>query len=363
MPAADASSVDERAAAARRLLRAAVEERACPAVAIEVGRRQAPLWTEAFGRLTYDSDAAACSADTVFDLASLTKVVSTASIAMQAVAAGQLDLETQVRKLSPHWRGEDRADVTLRHLLDHSSGLPAHRALWREVQAPADVESAIAALPLDRPPGTAAVYSDVGFILVGLLLERALGARLDELFAPIGRTLGPTMGFCPSPAIQARLAPTEFDPWRGRLLVGEVHDENAALLRGVAGHAGLFGTVQEVGAFARLVLATFEGPTIIGTVDAMRTFAARSRVPQSSRALAWDTMLPTSSCGTKLSGKAIGHTGFTGTSLWLDPSMDLYVALVSNRVHPSRANTRFQALRPDVHDAVVDGFSAFSGTT
>jgi CubicO group peptidase (beta-lactamase class C family) len=220
------------------------------------------------------------------------------------------------------------------------------------------IEAAIGAAALDRPPGTAAVYSDLGFILLGLMLERLGGARLDDQFEPIARACGPTLGFSPPAAWRERIAPTEFDPWRGRLLRGEVHDENAAVLEGVAGHAGLFGTAAEVGAFARLALATFRTPTIVGTPDTMRTFAARSSVPGSSRALGWDTMLPTSSCGTRMSASAIGHTGFTGPSLWIDVERDLYLVLLTNRVHPTRDNVRLRALRPRIHDAIVDAIEA-----
>jgi CubicO group peptidase (beta-lactamase class C family) len=198
------------------------------------------------------------------------------------------------------------------------------------------------------------VYSDLGLMLLGLILERLGEAGLDAQFDPIARACGATLGFCPPAPWRDRIAPTEFDPWRGRLLQGEVHDENAALLGGVAGHAGLFGSVGEVGAFARLALATFRTETRLGTPATMRAFATRSAVPGSSRALGWDTMLPTSSCGARMSASAIGHTGFTGTSLWLDVERDLYVVLLTNRVHPTRENVRLRALRPRIHDAVVD---------
>jgi CubicO group peptidase (beta-lactamase class C family) len=152
-------------------------------------------------------------------------------------------------------------------------------------------------------------------------------------------------------------APTEADEWRGRVLQAEVHDENAAALGGVAGHAGVFGTAGAVGAFARLVLATLTRSTVLGTPEELRQFVTRSSVPGSSRALGWDTMLPTSSCGTRMSARAIGHTGFTGTSLWIDPEQDAYVVWLTNRVHPTRANDALVALRPKLHDAVMDGLS------
>ena len=150
--------------------------------------------------------------------------------------------------------------------------------------------------------------------------------------------------------------PTEFDPWRGRLLVGEVHDENAWALGGAAGHAGLFGSAAAVGRFARSIASGFQGrPTVAGAA-AFDRFMTRTQVPGSSRALGWDTMLPTSSCGRRMSARAVGHTGFTGTSLWIDPAADAYVVLLTNRVYPTRTNEQILAIRPALHDAVMDAF-------
>jgi CubicO group peptidase (beta-lactamase class C family) len=270
----------------------------------------------------------------MFDLASLTKVIATASIAMRRAADGTLPLETRVADRLASWRGTDRANVTVRHLLDHSSGLPAHARLFEQAEGHLAFERAIAALPLATPPGAAAVYSDLGFMLLGFLLELAGGAPLDVQWRELELPLPLPLQYCPPAALARDIAPTERDPRRGRLLQGEVHDENAAALGGVAGHAGLFGSV--------------------GAPAQMREFADRSRVPGSSRALAWDTMKPTSSCGSRLSPTAIGHTGFTGTSLWIDEAKDLYVAFLTNRVHPTRENEALIALRPKLHDAVVE---------
>ena len=165
------------------------------------------------------------------------------------------------------------------------------------------------------------------------------------------------LAFHPPRAWRSRCAPTEIDEWRGRLLTGEVHDENCWALGGAAGHAGLFGTAAAVGAFARAVLRTLAGEPILALPETMRTFVARSDTPGSSRASGWDTMLPTSSCGTRLSPTSIGHTGFTGTSLWIDWERDLYVVLLTNRVHPSRENTRIRQIRPRIHDAIVDALT------
>jgi CubicO group peptidase (beta-lactamase class C family) len=160
--------------------------------------------------------------------------------------------------------------------------------------------------------------------------------------------------FAPPALWRARIAPTEYDAWRGRLLVGEVHDENAAALGGIAGHAGLFGTAAAVGSYARHLLQVLDGRNGVVRRTTLEEFITkRSDVPGSSRALGWDTMLPTSSCGSKMSPRAFGHTGFTGTSLWIDPEKNVYVVLLTNRVHPTRENNAIKQVRPAVHDAVM----------
>jgi CubicO group peptidase (beta-lactamase class C family) len=328
--------------------------RASPAAVVEVGARAGVRWQEAFGRLTYAGDAPVCTVETIFDLASLTKVICTTSLVMRLVARDELTLNTRVAEVLEVWRGADREAITIRHLLDHSSGLPGVVRFWERHAGRDAFLRALLELPLDRAPGAKSVYSDAGFLLLGFVIERIAGARLDQPFAPMEASLG-EIGFLPAPRLRPRIAPTEHDPWRGRVLVGEVHDENAAALGGVAAQAGLFGTVEAVGAFARLVLSTFDDATLLGAPDLMRTFARRSAVRDSSRALGWDTMRPTSSCGTRMSPTAIGHTGFTGTSLWIDWERDLYVVLLTNRVHPTRANERLVGLRPRIHDAIVDG--------
>lgn len=339
-------------AAPRLVLEQGLADRAFPAATVDVGTRHGSRWQASFGRFTFDDDSPACTAETIFDLASLTKVIATASIAMTHVAAGRIRLDAPVGDFMDGWSVGDRAAITIRHLLDHSSGLPAHLRAWTEAAGRAEYERLIAALPLERAVGSSAVYSDVGFMLLGWVLERVGNAPLDRQFhALLGRALDPIQ-FRPQAGLYERTAPTEFDPWRGRVLCGEVHDENAAALGGVAAHAGLFGTADAVGRFARLVMETLHAPTVLGTPELMRTFAQRSSVPGSSRGLGWDTALPTSSCGHHASASAIGHTGFTGTSLWIDWERDRYAVLLTNRVHPTRANQKLVALRPAFHDAL-----------
>ena len=338
-----------------RLLETAQAARAFPAATIEVGRRDGAIWQHATGRLTYAADAAPTTSGTRFDLASLTKVIATAPLLMQLITARRLLLSTPVRTLIPEWRGRDRHDVTVIDLLEHCAGLTAWWDLYKRNHSAREFAREIGSLPLEYRPRSRSIYSDLGFLLLGFIIAESGQQQLDAQF---DRLLGDTgLLFRPPPDRRADIAPTEDDTtWRRRLLVGEVHDENAAELGGVAGHAGLFGSAPAVGAYARLVLETLGRPTRLGAPWLMQRVLRKSRVPRSSRALAWDTMLPTSSCGTRLSRAAFGHAGFTGTSLWIDPMRDLYVVLLTNRVHPARpadGDDALRRLRPQVHDAVV----------
>ena len=331
-----------------------LETRAFPAASVDVGTSHSSIWQEAFGRLTYQDDAASASVDTVFDLASLTKVIATASIAMHQVEAGLVTLDTRVGDVLPACGQSAAGAIAIRQLLDHSSGLPAHLRLWERASGREAFLSAICAAPLDREPGVASVYSDPGFMLLGFVLEASGRATLEvqfETLRAVAEGAGPLL-YRPPADLFERIAPTEFDQWRRRLLRGEVHDENAAALGGVAAHAGLFGTAASVGAFARAVLRTFTEPTELGTPESMKLFSAKTGLPGSSRALGWDTALPTSSSGTRMSDRAIGHTGFTGTSLWIDPGRDMYAVLLTNRVHPTRKNEKLLPLRGRFHDAL-----------
>ena len=354
--------------AADAVIQDAIAARAFPAATVEVGMRGAVAWRKAFGRLSYDDDAAETTLETIFDLASLTKVMATATLAMRAMDEGLLRLEDPVADWIREWRGADREQVTIRDLLEHTSGLTSYLPLFRDYTGRAEFQDAISSLPLEYPPRSRAVYSDLGFMLLAFVIEdarsRASANRtpgaFDQAaaFANQFRRIGllvtdQPLTFSPPREWRHRTAPTEHDPWRGRTLRGEVHDENAWALGSAAGHAGLFGTASAVGAFARAVLHTLHDEPILARTETMRTFVARSSVPGSSRALAWDTMRPTSSCGTLMSQSSIGHTGFTGTSLWIDWERDLYVVLLTNRVHPTRENDAIRLIRPRFHDAVI----------
>jgi CubicO group peptidase (beta-lactamase class C family) len=359
----------ERFAAAAALLREAIAGGAFPAASVEVGRAAGPLWRDATGRLTYDSDAPPVDRETIFDLASLTKVIATTTLAMRAVDDRRLNLDDRVSAWLGEWKGTDRTDVTIRDLLSHASGLTAYLPFFRDYTGRFEFEHAICSLPLEYAPRTQSLYSDLGFMLLGFILEDAQPS--GPAFRGTPGTVDPSrslatqfhrlasfftaepLRFSPPRAWRVRTAPTEIDGWRGRLLAGEVHDENTWALGGAAGHAGVFGTAAAVGAFARAVLRTIADDPILASPETMRAFIARRDIPGSSRALGWDTMLPTSSCGTQLSPRAIGHTGFTGTSLWIDWERDLYVVFLTNRVHPTRTNEAIKRVRPRLHDAIV----------
>ena len=340
---------------ARSVLEQAIAAHAFPAAVVEVGDATQPRWRDAFGRLTYDGGAPQADLDTIFDLASLTKVIATAPLVMRQIERGRLALDDRVATLLPGWQGDDRADVTLRDLLAHCSGLPAHRPLFRDHAGRAAFERAIVETSLEYAPRTRSIYSDLGFMLLGFILEDVapLPAQFDAMRLQMGGIQ--ELQFHPPAIWRSRLAPTSVDPWRGRLLVGEVEDENAAALGGAAAHAGLFGTAGAVGACARHLLQVLAGRVGTFQADTLRTFITRRPdVPGSSRALGWDTMLPTSSCGTRLSPRSFGHTGYTGTSLWIDPERGAYVVLLTNRVHPARGNDAIAAVRPALHDAVIE---------
>ena len=336
------------------ILVAGVADGAFPAASAEVGTHDGIVWTGAYGCLDLETGHEAAT-DAVFDLASLTKVVATTTLVMRAVDEGRIGLADRVRRWLPAWRGAERDAVTIEDLLTHSAGLTAHLPFHRDHSGRAEFEHAICTLALEYPPRTQALYSDLGFMLLGFILVDSDGGRpLDRQFRALAeaRRWG-DLRFRPPADWRRRTAPTEFDAWRGRLARGEVHDENAWALGGVAGHAGLFGSVRAIGAFARDVLRGWRGNDSLVATATLTRFLAKSAVPASSRALGWDTMLPTSSCGTRMSPEAVGHTGFTGTSLWLDPRAGAYVALLTNRIHPTRANDAILAIRPAFHDAVM----------
>lgn len=364
----------------RSVIRAAVEERVTPGASVLVARRGAVLLHEGFGRLTYEEDAAPVTADTIYDLASLTKVVGTTTLAMLLTEAGRLDLSLPVSAYLPEFTAEApsgeererRRGVVVADLLAHCSGLPAWIQFYLEFDPEArglPVEEArrrvfdrILGAASEYEPRTVTVYSDNGILLLGEILERVAGEPLDSLaqrliFEPLSMR---DTGYRPAPDLLERIAPTEDNPWRKRLVRGEVHDENTVVLGGVAAHAGLFGTTGDLGVFAQMLLngGAMHGVRLL-RADTVARFTRRAdRVPGSSRALGWDTPSRTSSggpssAGSYFSAASFGHTGFTGTSIWIDPEREAFAVLLTNRVHPTRENDGIVRLRPAFHDAVL----------
>ena len=336
-----------------QVLRSAVASRITPGAAVSIVGASGEIAHLVEGSLTYTADADAVSRETVYDLASLTKVLVTTTLLADLALREQLDLDQPVREVLPIWQQGPLTMVTPRHLLTHAAGLPAHLPLYRTCAGrPAYLEALDRLTPV-TPVHTVSVYSDLGFIALGLLIERITGQSLDEAFR---RWLSsvfeaqPLLTFRPGETMRLPVAPTEWDPWRQRLLRGEVHDENAFALGGDAGHAGLFGTAAAVGRVAAWWLQR------VVEREAWRRWTMPCDVPGSSRALGWDTMRPTSSCGPFFSATSFGHTGFTGTSLWIDPVRQTGVVLLSNRVHPSRAGDRMQPFRRRLHSAVAHDF-------
>jgi CubicO group peptidase (beta-lactamase class C family) len=312
------------------------------------------------GRLGLD-DATVPDRGTLYDMASLTKVVALTTVAMMAVDEGKLDLDAPVVQYLPDFsRGTGpKTSVTVRDLLLHDSGLPAHRRLWEETFVREGAILRTLTSDLNRAPGEQMVYSDLGAITLTTILEQLYDQRFDALFAEkVSRPLGMTRTrFLPPRGWRSAIAPTEQDPWRGRMLRGEVHDENAGRLGGVSGHAGLFSTADDVLRFTEWALAGARGERVEGSLQPPRQFAewtmTQNRPAGSSRALGWDTPSGRSSAGTIMSARSFGHTGFTGTSIWIDPPRRTIVILLTNRVHPTRITPQFTPVRPLVADAVM----------
>jgi len=344
---------------------------AFPGAVVAVGRRNyvdRMLLLAAVGHYGAD-DARPVTTETVYDLASLTKVIGLTTAAMMLVDSGKLDLDAPVQRYVPAFQGANKERVTIRHLLTHSSGLPAWRPLYAETRTRAEALALVDTTPLLRQPGDTFVYSDLGAMVLTQAVEAIAGERLDSLlanrvFGPLGM---PSTRYLPPESWRSRIAPTENDTvFRHRLMRGEVHDENAGRLGGVSGHAGLFSTAPDLARFAQWLLydrlAPDSGmlictdactPTPWITPQVVRQFTHRQNLPAgSSRALGWDTPSENSSAGTKFGPNSFGHTGFTGTSIWVDPDRDIFIILLTNRVNPTRTSTKIFQVRRRVADLV-----------
>jgi CubicO group peptidase (beta-lactamase class C family) len=344
----------------------AIAEKAFPGATLAVGYR-GRVSVHAFGKLSYDAKAAATNPNTMYDIASLTKVVATTTLVAKLAEgdfAVPLDLDARIERYLPEWAGGPNAGwrhrVTVRHLMSHTSGLPAFKEYWRTSKGKADTLGRIFAEPLEYEPGTKEIYSDLGIILMAEIIERLTGRKLDDLaksaiFSPLG--MKDTM-YRPPKKLWPQIAPTEIDnQLRHRLVQGEVHDENAFAIGGVSGHAGIFSTAPDLAAFCQMLL---NGGVYAHQRILRRATIAQFTTPQQlsggTRTLGWAVPTEGGSSGHYFSAHSFGHTGFTGTSIWIDPDRQLFVVLLTNRVHPTRENSKMHQVRPALHDAVMQAF-------
>ncbi len=356
---------DKQFSRAFAVIREAIEQRAFPAATLAVTHRGSLIALRGFGRFTYEDDAPVVQPDTIFDLASVTKVVATTAVAMLLHERGQLPLDIPLGHFlpdfvarAPRHQQATREGLTLLMLLAHSSGLPAYEKLFEVAGSRDELVRAALTTRLVAAPGARAEYSDVGFTLLGEVLARQAGLALDlfarqEIFTPLGMA---HTRFCPPAEWKPRIPPTEDDrTFRKRIIQGEVNDENASVMGGVAGHAGVFAPAIDIARFAECML---RGGAPILKPETVQLFTRRVESPaDSSRALGWDTPSPPASSGTHFSAVSFGHLGFTGTSLWIDPTRQLSVTLLTNRTWPNRMSQAIRQVRPLVHDAIVEALA------
>jgi beta-N-acetylhexosaminidase len=341
----------------------AIADKAFPGATLAVGYR-GKVSVHAFGNLSYGAKAPATSPRTMYDIASLTKVVATTTLVAKLAEgdfAVPLDLDAKIERYLPEWvsgpNAEWRHKVTVRHLLTHTSGLPPFKEYWRTSRGKQDTLTRIYAEPLEYEPGTKEIYSDLGIILMAEIIERLTGRTLDDLakstiFSPLGMK---DTRYRPPKIVRQWIAPTEIDNnLRHRLVQGEVHDENAFAIGGISGHAGLFSTAPDLAAFCQMIL---NGGVYAHQRILRRSTVAQFTTPQhlsgGTRTLGWAVPTEGGSSGHYFSAHSFGHTGFTGTSIWIDPDRQLFVVLLTNRVHPTRENMKIAQVRPALHDAVM----------
>jgi CubicO group peptidase (beta-lactamase class C family) len=348
---------DRRFSSAFAILQQAISEHVFPgaSTAVTVGGKLV-AW-KALGRFTYEMESPAVEVRTLYDLASVTKVVGTTAMAMVLYERGELDLDMPVASIIPEFASDDarRHDIAIRHLLAHSSGLPAYEKLFLRAHTRSELLASAFRVPLRVDPGTRVSYSDIGFIVLGEALARIASATIDEfcrkeIFGPLGMA---ETTFNPPGDLRRHIPPTVDDrTFRKRVIQGEVNDENASVMGGVAGHAGLFASAFDVATFAHMMLT---GGRPILRPETVSLFTRREIEPEgTSRTLGWDTPSAPSQSGNHFSPNSFGHLGYTGTSLWIDPDKELSVTLLTNRTWPDSQNQAIKQVRPRFHDAIVE---------
>jgi len=343
-------------------VRSAIREGVFPGAALAIGRHDTILFTKGYGRLTWRATSPAVSIDsTLWDLASLTKVVATTPALMLLVEQGKVVLDSPVVRYVPEFNSPGTAGITVRHLLTHTSGLRATLPLREAPDSAAALRMVLTTVPV-VPPGTRMVYSDLNAILLGEIVRRVTGQTLDAfvthaIYAPLG--LNQQLLFRPPKRLEKRIAPTNL--WHGHPIAGVVNDPSAWMLGGVSGNAGVFATAQGVARFAQFMLndgVLSDRPRLLRkeTVRQFTAIAVPARRGASARTLGWEA-LPTgeetSSAGTLFGPHSYGHTGWTGTSLWIDPDRDLFVLLLTNRAFDPKVRRSFTKLK-EVRGRVAD---------
>ena len=335
----------------------AIKDSAFPGAVVLVEKDGKIIFDKAFGHFTYNKNSPIIKLSTLFDLASLTKVISTTTCTMICYDRGLFKLDDKVSKYIPEFAQNGKGEITIRNLLLHNSGLPAYKRYYEMYNNAANVWNDICSTKLKYPIGTKTVYSDLGIITLGKIIEKVTRMPLDkfaqkEVFNPLG--MKNTM-YNPPDSLKKYCAPTEYDKyWRHRQIQGEVHDETASLLGGVAGHAGLFSTAGDIAKVLQMLLqdGKFNDKQIIKS-STVKLFTKRQS-EKSTRALGWDTKSASgSSAGNLFNADSYGHTGFTGTSVWTDPERKLFVIFLTNRVYPTRENHKIYKVRPALHNAVI----------
>jgi len=361
MPEPAYQQQDQVFSRAFELLSQAIDQRAFPSASAAVTHRGKLVCLKAFGHFLYESDTPETTTASIFDLASLTKIVATTTMAMILYERGLVDLEMRVSSVLPEFKTDDprRLQVTLHMLLAHSAGLPAYEKLFLKAHDRDELVGAALHTRLKHDPGSAVEYSDIGFIILGVALERLAQDALDhfcrhEIFGPLGMA---HTTFDPPLHWWSMIPPTADDQsFRGRIIQGEVQDENASVLEGVAGHAGLFATAEDLAIFAHTML---QGGRPIIRPETLTLFTRRESTPAgTSRALGWDTPSVPSQAGKYFSEHSFGHLGYTGTSLWIDPEHQLSVTLLTNRTWPDCKTEAIKQIRPAFHDAVVEALES-----
>jgi CubicO group peptidase (beta-lactamase class C family) len=358
----------------------AVQREAIPGATIIVRKGGEVAFEGAFGHRTLQPERAPMRLDTVFDLSSLTKPLATTIAIMMLVRDAKLRLDERVTRFFHNFGVHGKSHVTFRQLLAHSSGLAAWRPYYQQIAsvekggkvnfmasrgAKELVYEEIHRERPEHPPGSKTLYSDLNFMLLGEVVEQVSGMALnrfcrDRIFRPLELRATDFIDISQNRTrrlepVREMFAPASFCPLRKRILIGEVDDENAYAMGGVAGHAGLFAPVKEVDRLAHELVRCYSGKSDLIPQPIVREFWSRDKaVSGSSWALGWDTpSAENSSSGRHFSPAAVGHMGFTGTSIWIEPEREIVVTLLTNRVHPHRDNQAIRELRPRIHDLVM----------